>query len=48
MQAKIGRRFQRAELTYFKINRFYVLRQAESASRFYAKEYNFDERSSIK
>ena len=48
MQAKIGRRFQRAEITYFEINRLYVLRQADSASRFYAKEYNFDERSSIK
>ena len=46
MQVKIGIRFHRAEITYFKINRLYTY--ADYASRLSAKEFTFDKSSSIK
>ena len=51
MQVKIGVRFHRAEITYFKINKLYAdyrLCQADSASRLNAKEFSFDKSSSVK
>ena len=49
MQVKIGTRFYRAEITYFEINRVPIcLRQADSASTLYPKEFTFDKSSSIK
>ena len=49
MQVKIGTRFHRAEITHFEIKRLPIcLRQADSASRVYAKEFTFDKSSSIK
>ena len=49
MQVKIGIRFHRAEITYFEIKRLPICsRQADSASRLYAKVFTFDKSSSIK
>ena len=44
MQIKIGIWFHRGEITYFEINRLLML----TLSRLYAKEFFFDESSSIK
>ena len=50
MQVKIGITFHRDEISYFEMNRLYIicLRQADSASRLYLKEFIFDKSSSLK
>ena len=47
MQFKISIRFHRAEITYFKIN-IICLRQADSASRLYGKEFTFEQKFKYK